>query len=260
MFINHKVLLAGIALSILAAPSRASVLTFDNCGTSATSAILNSCSGGAINQNYGDRVSGTNTDASGTSSERSYGNLGEGFTPNIVVGYSTGAGWSTGFSALTNVLYLPVDVVNNPDNLLDITFTADPGFRARLLGFSLGAFFDLITFPNITSYSGIGITVFTEGNVTLFSQAYTLNSAGLNESLDVVGNDGGSLTLRMNLNSLTYDPGTFRFDRESVAIDNIRFAQQSSPTTPNNPEGIPEPSTFVLVGGAALGAYFLRRR
>lgn len=259
MFINSRVVLAGIGFLILAAPSRASVLSFDSCGTSGTSAILNTCSGGIVNQNYGDRVTGTNTDANGTQ-DRSYGNSGEGFTPNILVNYSAGAGWGTGFSTLTNVLYLPVDTLTNPNNVLDITFTADSGYIPRLLGFSLGAFFDTFNQPNITSYSGVGVSVFTEGNVTLFSQSYTVDSNTTNQSFDLAGNAGGSLTLRLNLNSLAYDPNILRFDRESVGIDNIRFAQQTATTSESVNESIPEPTTFALVGGAALVGCFIRRR
>jgi hypothetical protein len=256
MFSTSRIALLACSALLLAATGRASILTFDNCGTSATSAVQTSCFGGPVNQNYGDRVTGPNADAAGVSTERSYGENGEGYTPNVLTGYSTGLGWGLGFSTLTNVLYMPVNVLSNPNNVLDITFTADPGFQARLLGFSLGAFFDTFSQPSITSYTGVSLSVFDQSNTTLFSQSYNLDANTINQAINVTGTNGGSLTLRLNLSNLVYNPDIGRFDREYVGIDNIRFAQQSV-----QPDGeIPEPSTFVLVAGAALLANFARQR
>jgi hypothetical protein len=192
------------------------------------------------------------------STERSYGENGEGYTPNILTNYSTGLGWDLGFSTLTNVIYMPVNVLTNPNNVLDITFTADPGFQARLLGFSLGAFFDTISQPGITSYSGVSVSVFDESNTVLFGQNYNLDANTVNQAINVTGTNGGSLTLRLNLSGLVYNPDIGRFDREYVGIDNIRFAQQSAPSQPGGE--IPEPSTFALVASAALLGTFARRR
>jgi hypothetical protein len=249
----QKGLLSLCTLGLGLYPASASILTFDSCGTSATSAILNSCSGGAINQNYGDRVTGANTDANGTE-DRSYGESGEGFTPNIVTSYSTGFGWGSGFSALTNVIYAPGDVA-----FLNVTFTADPGFRARLLGFDLGAFFDLINFPNTTQYSGVNVSVFDENSTELFNQNYTVDINGVNQLINLQSGVGGFLTLSLNTSNLAWDPASGIFDRESIAFDNIRFAQTAA-TEPPPTGDIPEPSTFALVGGAALLAAWARNR
>jgi hypothetical protein len=259
MFSSTRIALLACGALLLTVNGRASILTFDNCGTSVTAAIQTSCFGGPVNQNYGDRVTGANSDAGGASTERSYGESGEGYTPNVLTSYSTGLGWGLGFSTLTNVLYMPVDALGNPSNVLNITFTADAGFQARLLGFSLGAFFDTFGQPNITSYSGVSVLVLDESNATLFSQNYNLDALSLNQAINVTGSNGGSLTLRLDLSGVLYNPDIGRFDREYVGIDNIRFAQQSAPTQPSGGE-IPEPSTFALVGGAALLAAFARKR
>lgn len=258
LFSSTRIALLACGALLSTATGRASILTFDNCGTSATSAIQTSCFGGSVNQNYGDRVTGANADDAGASAERSYGENGEGYTPNVLTNYSTGLGWELGFSTLTNVIYMPVNVLTNPNNFLDITFTADPGFQARLLNFSLGAFFDTISQPGITSYSGVSVSVFDQSNSTLFSQSYNLDANTVNQTINVTGTNGGSLTLRLNLNNLVYNPDIGRFDREYVGIDNIRFAQQSAPA--ESVGEIPEPSTFALVAGAALLASFARRR
>lgn len=248
----NKGLMSLCALGLGLYPASASVLTFDSCGTSATSAIVSSCSGGAINQSYGDRVQSANTDANGTQ-DRSYGESGEGFTPNITTSYSVAFGWSSGFGSLTNIIYAPGDTA-----FLTVTFSADAGYHARLLGFDMGGFFDLINFPNTTQYTGINVSVFNESNTQLFTQNYNLDAMGVNQLINVQSGAGGSLTLRLDLSNLAWDPNNGIFDRESVGLDNIRFAQTAASTTPNG--DVPEPSTLTLVGLAGLGAFFLRRR
>ena len=162
----------------------ASILTFDACGGSATAAILNSCFGGAINQGYGDRVTGLGTDAGGTQ-DRSYGNGGEGFTPNILTSYNTGFGWDTGFGTLANVMY-----VDGITAVLNMTFSADAGFRAQILGFSLGAFL-----PPSGGYNGVNVSVRDQSNSLLFNQTYNVGATDINQLLNVQSSLGGSLTL-----------------------------------------------------------------
>jgi hypothetical protein len=228
----------------------ASILTFDTCGGSGTAAILTNCSGGSVNPNYGDRVTSTTTDANGTQ-DRSYGESGEGFTPNITVGYSSGFGWGTGFSNLTNVIY-----TDGASGLLDITFSADSGFRARLLGFSLGAFL-----PPQNGFQGVSVSIFDESNTQLFTQSYSVAASDVNQVISVQSGDGGFLRLRLDVTALNFNPGIFDFSRESVGIDNIRFAQAATTTEPPPSGGdVPEPSTFALVGGVALIGALLRRR
>lgn len=242
-------ILAGLALSaVFSTTAQASILTFDTCGGSASTAITGTCNGGAVNQNYGDRVTNGNTDANGTGSDRTYGESGEGYTPNVTVAYSGGFGWSVGFSNLTNVIW-----VDGTVGVLNITFQADPGFQARLLGFSLGAFL-----PNPT-YDNVSVSISDESSALLYSNSYNLDANDLNQAINVQSGNGGFLTLTLDLSALPFDPQNGIFDRESIGIDNIRFAQ-SAVTEPPQTGELPEPSTFALVGGAALLGAWLRRR
>lgn len=248
--LRSKIFIYSLALAAtFVSAAQASILTFDSCGTSASSAIATTCNGGAVNQNYGDRVTNGNTDANGSGSDRTYGESGEGYTPNVTVSYNTGFGWSTGFSNLTNVIWLDGSL-----GVLNITFQADAGFQARLLGFDLGAFL-----PNPT-YQNVDVRITDELSNTLFSNTYSVGSNSVNQAINVTSGNGGFLTLTLDTSRLAYDPLNGIFDRESIGIDNIRFAQQSvEPEPPTNGE-LPEPSTFALVGGAALLGAWLRRR
>jgi hypothetical protein len=226
----------------------ASILTFDSCGVSATAAIVTQCSGGSVNPNYGDRVSGSSTDAASPAPDRSYGEAGEGYTPNVVTSISGGLGWGFGYGLLTNVVY-----VQGVNGLLDVTFTADTGFRVGLLDFNLGAFA-----PPQNGYQGIGITVRDETNALLYNQTVNVGVTDLTQLINVQSGVGGSLTLRLDVTALAFDPENFVFDRESIGIDNIRFSQTAASSQPSG--DIPEPSTFALVGGAALLAAWARKR
>ncbi len=253
--IGARVAAGAFVLACLSAPGQASILTFDTCGGSATAAITTTCSGGSLNTNYGNRVSGANTDANG-SQDRFYGESGEGYTPNIAVGYSSGGfGWGIGFSNLTNVVWVDGNL-----GILNITFTADPGFRARLLGFDLGAFPDFIN-SAIDTYDDVAVSVSDENSSVLFNNSgnfYTVGPEGINQIINVASGNGGSLTLSLDLSRLAFGSGVF--DRESVGIDNIRFAQEAVNPDPPPTGNVPEPSTFALVGGAALAGAWLRRR
>lgn len=247
-------LLGGLCIGLAFSPStQASILTFSDCGTSTTGALSNpaGCNGSNINPIYGDRVTGANTDAGGTE-DRSYGEAGEGYTPNVVSTISNAFGWGTGFGLLTNVIY-----VDGIAGQLTVRFDADPGFRVRLHGFDLGAFL-----PPVNGYNPVVVTVTNEANAILFTDTYAVGSSGVNEEFGVLlvqSGNGGSLTLSLDTSGLAFDTNAFIFDRESVGIDNIRFSQ-SAATEPPPSGDIPEPSTFALVGGAALLAAYARRR
>jgi len=110
------------ALGALSDESNASVLTFD---IDPISNFLN------IDQDYGDNITAT------TIGGFSYG-ADEGFTPNVNVSYgdSDPALWTTGYGDLTNVLFEDAD----NSGILEITFTADPGYAVSLHGFELASF------------------------------------------------------------------------------------------------------------------------
>jgi hypothetical protein len=265
MNIRQLVSATTLLVALTATSAQATILTFDNCGGSGSAAIIGICSGGAVNQSYGDRVTGANTDAGGTGHDRFYGVGSEGFTPNIAVSYNNGFGWFSGFSLLTNVLYVGGDL-----GFLDITFTADPGYRAHVSGFDLGAFL-----PPEGGYQNVIVSIYEDINNPFFTQTLTVGESGASfNNITAIGSVGGSVTLRLDVRNLAWDTEAFIFDRESVGIDNIVFSQSAEIIQPppgsgtnegNGGEGlpdgdIPEPGTFVLVGGAALVGLYIRRR
>jgi len=238
-----------LGVFLVSAPDAyATVLTFDGCGSSATTAILLTCNGGSINPNYGDRVSGTNSDAGAFSlTDRTYGQAGEGFTPNVLTTISSSAvGWSTGYGLLTNVIF-----TSQPTGILTVNFAADAGFFVRILSFDLGAFFPTGQSPQ--QYFGVNVSITNQGNVELFNQTVNPETTTLNFNPNATSDIGGSLTLTLNNSQLEFDAGLQIFDRESVAIDNIRFDQGSN--------FVPEPSSVGLTAlGAGLIAFFRRKK
>src|SRR5688572_28690449 len=76
---------------------------------------------GAIDQRYGDRVTST------TMGGYSYGELGEGFTPNITTEYDPNGGlpriWPSGYGDLANTLF-----EGDQTAKLQVKFTADAGY------------------------------------------------------------------------------------------------------------------------------------
>ena len=138
---KHKLLAFAAAISFVAAgQTQATVLTFDQIGAG---------NGTDIDQNYGDRVTGT-SDAAG-----SYG-AGGGATGNIVVEYlNIGANdtelWTTGYNDLVNVLYVEPDGTPDP---IAVRFTADAGYNVVLDSFTIGNFGSAVTLPNIRVSDG----------------------------------------------------------------------------------------------------------
>ncbi|MDX2266520.1 MAG: PEP-CTERM sorting domain-containing protein [Bryobacter sp.] len=260
--VKHLVSSFGVlfTLCLLAVPGQATTLTFDNCGGSTSAAVFTGtlgCSGGSVNPVYGDRVTGANADA-GAPGDRFYTIGSEGATPNVTTSYSNAFGWASGFGLLTNILYAGGDL-----GILDITFTADPGYRVQVNGFQLGGFFA----PE-GGFQNVVVSLFEDINTTLYTDTFTVTEQNTTvDTLTIQSSLGGSLTLRLDVRSLAWDPEFFTYDRESVGIDNITFSQSGTgPTAPpqtgptNENSEVPEPSTFVLMGSAAVLGVWLRRR
>jgi hypothetical protein len=124
----------------LSAVSHATILEFDQIRESGT--VIPTISGRAVEQDYGDRVDTSPMNVSG--GQFTYGNDGEGFTPNVVVDYIAGSGtpinpgvslWTSQYGDLTNVLF-----GNNNSLSLNVEFSADTGFDVELYSFDLAGF------------------------------------------------------------------------------------------------------------------------
>jgi hypothetical protein len=251
---NHQRRIAGLlgALALLACsgPAGATILLFDQSRDAVSQTIVEPTVGGdSLPQDYGDRAAGAVQDVLG--GQFTYGNGGEGFTPNIVVDYfidnpSMGPGlalWETDFGDLTNVAF-----GGNSSGGFNILFTADPGFDVLLYGFDLGGW-------PATDYTIASVSVF-DGTTFLFSQADVLvegDATGPPHSTFSFADPlvGAQLLLHIDYSNL--DVGS----HDNIGIDNIRFGQDRLATAV-----VPEPSTALLLtvgmGLATIGR--LRRR
>lgn len=198
--------------------------------------------GGLVPQDYGDRVTGASQSVAGGTF--TYGNLGEGFTPNVVVSYGPFATvpqvWSSGYGNLSHVAWTSQKYV------LEIVLTADPGFLVKLRDFDLGGW------PN-KNYIINSIQVFDGANSLLYNQNNALVEGDANgpghSHFDI---DQQAATLVVRIDSLNLGD-----DYDNIGIDNIRFSQFR--TGAGDDRTVPEPSAALLMA-AGLLAFFSRRR
>jgi hypothetical protein len=212
----------------ISSPAAASsILTFNITG------IANSQ---AINQAYGDRISGP-SDAVGT-----YGTTNGVYTPNVVLSYgATGEQpnlWTTGYGDLTNIYFNDAD----GDTTLTLSLLADAGFLVNLSSFDLGSF--------VTGGQTIlGARVLNSAtSAVLWSVGSTFvpKTTHVNLAPNVSAN---GLLLEINLTGL----GSVSDD---IGIDNVTFSQSALESSP-----VPEPTTVVLLSAGLIGlASKLRRR
>jgi hypothetical protein len=245
--IHSRTLPLMFVLGALASGSaHATVLLFDQTRNPATGVAVEPIYAGAdLPQDYGDRVAGSPQDVTG--GQYTYGNAGEGFTPNVEVAYSlglaTGAGevqmWISGYGGLTNVIF------GTPGSQrIDIQFTADPGYSVLLHGF------DLAGYPG-ADYTINGVAVL-EGSNTLFSQSNVLvGGDGFGQPFTHFDFStplaGSSLTLQIDYSNIASG------QQDNIGLDNLRFSQFPSP--------VPEPSAWVFfLAGCGLLGWVARRR
>lgn len=235
-----------LLLGLAANAAQATVLQFDQTRSPATGTTVEPVSAGAdLPQDYGDRVGGSPQTVSG--GQYTYGNEGEGYTPNVEVAYalgiSTASGevqmWTTGYGGLTNVVF------GTPGSQqINIEFSADPGYVVLLHGF------DLAGYPG-TDYTINGVSVF-EGSNILFSQSNVLVSGdGFGQPFThfefSTPLSGSSLTLQIDYANISSS------QQDNIGLDNLRFSQFPSP--------VPEPAGWAyLLAGIGMVAWAVRRR
>jgi PEP-CTERM motif len=216
--------------------------------------------GSTIVSEYGDYVSGPTQSDVPTVDFGSppywynfrYGNNGEGYTPNINVGkqiiYQGGSGpitstatrsWSAaGGGTLLKIAYPAASTTVGGKWYW--TFTADPGYQAKLISFDMGLFVSSAPNVDVNIYSGnnpssLGPLLYSAGSVAV---PFTGTTIPLNNTM------GNQLTLEVTL-----PPGPSMSN--SYIIDNIVFAQ------------VPEPASLALVAMSSvlgLAASSRRRR
>jgi len=230
-----------VLLSCFASAGRASILTFDQIRQGGV--VVPTLSGNDLEDDYGDHITGSPMNVSG--GQFTYGNGGEGFTPNVVVDFVAGNGttlslWQDSYGDLTNVAF-----GNNISLSLNVQLIADPGFVVDLYHFDLAGWNRAdYTIDAVRVLSGAD-TLFSQDNVlvqgaddggdmhTAFDFAVPLSAAELVIQI-VHGNLAGGM-------------------QDNIGIDNIRFGQ-------NPPAAVPVPPALWLFGSGLLGLIGISRR
>ncbi len=184
-----------------------------------------------VPDNYGDHVTAT------TMGNFSYG-ADFGFTPNIEVSYTRGpadpALWTTGYGDLVNILFEDADGVGQ----LEVVFTADAGYNARLHSWDMSAFSSAFsadpTINSVTVLDGAGAELFRLDNAVISESTHTTF-----EFLTPL--EAPVLRLRFDSANL----GTLSDD---IAFDNIAFSQSLVPA--------PAAGALLIIAGGMT----LRRR
>lgn len=239
-----------LAAGLHAGGSQATILLFDQARNVTGTTVVPISSGSAVPQDYGDNVTGAVVDVSG--GQYTYGNGGEGYTPNVTVEYFSATSvnmWIAGYGDLTNVIlaHAPLSPGGVAPGALNVRLTAEPGYLVELYSF------DLAGWSN-TDYTIDAVNILGDGSL-LYSSTNVL----------VEGNAGGPLHTSFDFSSpLTAVELLIEIDfsnlaagiQDNIGMDNIRFGQIPPPSTV-----VPVPAAGVLFGsGLAALVSCLRRR
>ena len=212
----------GVAVVVSSSTASATILTFDQ-----NVPVTNFEN---VDQGYGDNVAGP-----GTPGGLEYGEAGEGYTPNVTVDYGPAGAdpalWTTGYGDLTNILFKDAD--NFPT--LAVTLTAEPGYLVSLYSWDMAAFGSVFSSdPSIDS-----VTVYDSEGAVLFSTIGQTISETTHTAFDF-----SAAPFVDDQLVLEFDSSNLGGLSDDIAIDNIRFGQQS----------VPEPASvaIALLGVAGL--------
>lgn len=215
-----------------AAPAHATLLTFDPVPAPDSQ----------VSQIYGDRVSSTSQFGFNYGADC-------GFTPNVVVEYRPTLRYrETGFGDLTNFIYRE----DSGNRLLEINFTADPGYHVCLHYFDLAA--------QLGEALPVKSVTVTTGQLEELFRVEWLEVPDIEEDRPLPpGQTGTPTRLRVNFDpalcnapvlKLRIELSNLAFKSDQIGLDNICFSQ-----TP-----IPAPGAAVMLGLGGLMAARRRRR
>ncbi|MGF1640354.1 MAG: hypothetical protein ACFCUO_05345 [Rhodospirillales bacterium] len=238
---------AALIAAAIGGEAGATVLTFDQ-GRSATGAeVIPAGAGGTVAPDYGDRVTGPAMAVTGGTF--TYGNRGEGFTPNVVVDYAPASRarlWTTDYGDLVNVMF----VLANSGGEMAIRLTADPGFEVLLYGFDLGGW------PR-TDYTIDGVSVIADGT-TLDARSDVPvegDASGPGQTTIAFATPLRGIDLLIAIDFANLPVGL----QDNIGIDNVRFGQHPRPIP--LPAALPlSASALALLGVAAWRSARPRRR
>jgi hypothetical protein len=249
----HRTSLRVFVLGLLAAvpaPGHATILLFDQERDAAgQTMVVPTSSGGRLPGDYGDQVTGPVMAVPG--GFFTYGDGGEGFTPDVSVDIFSAAAtatdprvrlWQTGYGDLVNVIFTEGPGTAGAP-LLSVRLTAAAGYAVDLYGFELAGFGQ--------DYVIAGVSVFA-GAATLFSEANVLVEGDLSGARHTTFAfatplSAPELLVQVDLSNLASGI------QDNVGMDSIRFGQ-----TP--PRIVPEPDlALLLLGGLVLTAVARQR-
>jgi hypothetical protein len=248
-FKHGLVLVLPLAAVCLSEDSAATVLQFDQARDAATQTmVVPTAAGSSVPQDYGDHVNGAVMNVPG--GQFTYGNGGEGFTPNVTVDYSSGTDvflWTTQYGDLTNVLYAhALAGIPNP-NSLTVRLAADSGFQVQLYAFDLAGWSNADYTISAVSVLGGMTTLFSQSNVLVEGNFTGPRHSTFNFASPLIAQD---LSIVIDFSNL---PGG---TQDNIGLDNIRFGQTSPSVTP-----VSEPGAALLLVSGLLGlAGWMRSR
>lgn len=232
-------------LVCIAGNAAATILTFDQARSATGSTVIPTQAGSAVPQDYGDRVSGTPMAVPG--GEFTYGNGGEGFTPNVVVDYFSGnnvALWTTQYGDLINVMFSSAG-----SNVMNVRLTADSGFEVLLYQFEIAGWPESDYTINEVTVTGAGTTLFSQTNVLVEGNATGPRHTLFDFASPLIGPE---LLIGIDFANIAFG------QQDNIGIDNIRFSQNPPPV--GEPMLIPEPRSIAIFGMSLALLGLIRHR
>jgi hypothetical protein len=226
--------------------ARATILLFDEGRDASTRThVVPAASGADTAADYGDNVTGAVVAVPG--GFFTYGDGGEGFTPDVTVDLFTSNAtptdpgarlWQAGYGDLVNVVFSDGPGIGGSPQLF-VRLSAAPGFVVDLYGFDLAGFGQDYTIAGVSVTAGAS-TLYSAANVGIAGDA---SGAGHTSIAFGVPLSAQELLITVDVSNLATSI------QDNVAIDNVRFGQ-----TP--PRSVPEPRALAF---AALAAAALAR-
>lgn len=250
----YRIVLRVVMLGILVACpilAHATILLFDQERDAATQSTVGpTSSGGNLPEDYGDHVTGAVMAVPG--GFFTYGEGGEGFTPNVSVDIFSAAAtptnsrvslWQTGYGDLVNVIFAEGPGTAGAP-LLSVRLTAAPGYAVDLYGFELAGFGADYVIAGVSVFAG-ATTLFSETDVLVqgdpFGPLHTTFAFTMPLSAP-------ELLLQVDLSNLASGI------QDNVAMDSIRFGQTPPPAL------VPLPVSLWLFGSGLAGLLGIVRR